>query len=339
MPPRWTSFLCFGVLQIVTINAFSASSPWAPAKWILTLDFGSPIPNGYSSSRSAVEDETGRPQEQRLLVTRIVTKMEIQVTSANAPTLDRFLGPGASVVNPLSDGMYITLKGQQSIQLSPGGWTLAHRTKPKASLLQLWMELECDVRKNEFVLPRGERLYLTTQAWRETEYDLAVKTMRPIYERYAQAETTLQRTLSHESGDRRLDGKDPLETLQAYGDMAQLVLERDLKRAEYQRALEDYPPPITENGNGNNYNKDLVLPEGPWPGSDEWLTMGPKEQNPILVVSKRGKKGLFGAAVEELEAIGTWTAEPVLSEEDYEYVHYDEQDYRTPTNSTAPEGR
>jgi hypothetical protein len=111
-----------------------------------------------------------------------------------------------------------------------------------------------------------------------------------------------------------LDGTDALETLQAYGDMAQLVLQRDLTRAEYQRALDDYPPAVTT-GTGET---DLVLPEGPWPGSDEWLTMGPKEQNPILVATPG--KGLFGAAGGELKAIGTWTAKPVLSEEDYEYV-------------------
>ena len=45
---------------------------------------------------------------------------------------------------------------------------------------------------------------------------------------------------------------------------------------------------------------------------------GTGRTDPILV-STTGK-GLLGRGGEILEAVGTWTAEPVLSDEDYEYV-------------------
>ena len=301
---------------LVTIDGLSAS-PWAPATWILTLDLGGegPIPTGYSSGFGG-----GGEAGPSSTVPRIVTKVQIQVTSIDCPTSDRVVGPGASILQPQSEGTYITLRGQQQIRFSPGGWTIALREKPKSSRLQLWMDLECEIKKNDVVVAApGQRLYFVTQGWRETEYALAVRAMRPIHQRYSIAQETLQQNLSHESGDRRLDGTDALETLQAYGTMAQLVLERDLTRAEYQQALEDFPPPV-KSMNGDN--EELILPEGPWPGSDEWLTIGPKERNPILVAAPG--KGLFGAAGGELRAIGTWMAEPVLSEGDYEYVDEDD---------------
>ena len=306
-------------ILVVTIDGFS-SSPWASATWTLTLDVGGdgPIPTGYSS---AFGGGGGGEEGPSSTIPRIVTNVQIQVTSANCPTSDRVVGPGASIVQPQTVGTYVTLQGQQQIRFSPGGWTIALREKPKSCRVQLWMDLECDIKKNDVVLaPAGERLYFMTQGWRETEYTMAVRAMRPIHQRYSIAQEILQQNLSHESGDRRLDGNDALETLQAYGTMAQLVLERDLTRAEYQRALEDYPPPNIKNLNGGK--EELVLPEGPWPGSDEWLTLGHKEQNPIVVVAPG--KGLFRAAGGELRVIGTWTAEPVLSEEDYDYVDGDD---------------
>jgi len=321
-PTRSLFLLIASILTLaVSIHGLSAS-PWAPATWVVTLDIGGPIPKGYSSGlvQGSNEGDGGGGG----ISTRIVTKFPITVTSVDCrvASIDRVMGTGASMmtVEPQSEATYMTMQGQQRIQFSSGGWTLSPREKPKSSCLQLWMDLECDIVKNDLKLSKGTRIYLGTPCWRETEYDLAVRAMRPIHQRYSNAQLTLEKTLSHESGDRRLDGTDALDTLQAYGAMAQLVLERDLTRAEYQRALEDYPPPIKSNIRdvNNNGGLSLLLPEGPWPGSDEWLTLGPQEQNPIFICPP--SKGIFGGTgVGDVRAIGTWTAEPVLSETEFIY--------------------
>lgn len=292
-------------VESLSTGVSTGKSPWATASWILTLDLGSPV-IPFGGYKRKEDDMNGR----------IVTKIPVDILADDCIGTDTVIGRGASVIEPQSGGTYMTMQGEQPLELSSGGWTLALRGKsPKASQLQFWMELTCDVQKNDLRLPQGQRLYFSTLAWREQEYEKSLQKIKPIHSIYQQAQDRVESQVSHETGDRRLDGKDALETLQAYGDMAQLVLERDLKRNDYMRALEDYPP-LTDSG------KALLLPEGPWPGSEEWLILGPPEQNPILVATP--SKGFIGGGPETLEVVGTWTAEPILSDDDFEYVDDDQ---------------
>ena len=60
----------------------------------------------------------------------------------------------------------------------------------------------------------------------------------PFQTELKEAQQLLDDNLSHETGDRRLDGTDPIETIKAYGDMAALVLNRDRKQAALREALD-----------------------------------------------------------------------------------------------------
>jgi len=234
-----------------------------------------------------------------------------------------FLGPGASNIVPQTIGSYVSMKGEQRVELSTGGWKLEFPpnggggTKGRASTLRFWMDLNCPLERNDVILPAGERLYFMTKVWREEEYDRGVQKMRPIYDRARQAQQGLEDQLDHGTGDRRLDGTDALETLQAYGDMAQLVLDRDRKRQELQQALEIYPPIVED-------NDDNGLAEGPWPGAEEWLTIS-NSYNPIWVAGSRQQQRskpwpTLLRMGEEFHVVGTWMVTPVLSEEEYEIV-------------------
>ena len=286
----------------------TTSSPWAPATWTLTLDFhrSNNNNNNYSNKSPANYGVSGN---------RVVIPITVEIQS-NSPSSssggaakveDSFVGPGTSLLVPKTDGRYITLQGEQVLRLSPGEWTLQFPPGKQgfASTLRFWMDLETLLEKNDIVLPQGQRLYFLAKTWREDEFEKGLKKIRPVYERAKQAQERLGETLSHETGDRRLDGRDPLETLQAYGDMTQLVLERDLARQELLNALERYPPP------------DQELPEGPWPGAEEWMTLS-NQNNPILITRP---KVLLG---EEFLTVGTWTATPVLADDEYELVVVDD---------------
>jgi hypothetical protein len=301
----------------ITSTSPTSKSPWAPATWIITLELGT--------------EDNG---------SRIVTPITVQVESTSLPSnkneMDPFIGPGASSLVPQTTGTYISLKGEQTLQLSTGGWTLEFppggggKNKGLATQVRMWMDLESNVERNNVAFEKGQRLYFAAKAWREDDYEFGLRRMKPIHQAYKRAQQVLNEKLSHESGDRRLDGKDAMETLQAYGDMTQLVLDRDVKRQEWLQALEKYPPVdgsiSIDNDDGdyddNNRNrKEEDLPEGPWPGAEEWMTLS-NQNNPILVALPT-KLPLMG---QEYQQVGQWKAAPVLSEEDYELVSIEEDD-------------
>lgn len=248
---------------------------------------------------------------------RIVTPITVEITSdaaaidKNDSSLSSFVGPGASTISPTSVGSYITMQGEQPLELFPGGWTLEFPPGKQglASTLRFWMTLQNSIVRNDVQLSAGERLYFTSNAWREEEYEVGLQRMKPIQARAKEAQRILDDQLSHETGDRRLDGNDALETIQAYGDMAQLVLDRDTKRQEYNDALEKYPPVSEE------------LPEGPWPGAEEWLTLSNSKN--LIWVARSKRLSVLG---DEYHIAGTWTAAPVLSEDQYEIVYEDDNE-------------
>jgi hypothetical protein len=243
---------------------------------------------------------------------------------------DDVVGRGASVIRPMYGDeddrkkyySYITMQGQRSMELSSGGWTLEfppssssssgidNRNKGMATKLRFWMDLITDVERNDVTIRGGTRLYFLANCWREDDLDVGVQRLRPIRYEAERARRAVEERLSHETGDRRLDGVDAIETIQAYGDMAKLVLEKDQRAARLQEALQLYPSSPGDDDGGTD-----SLPEGPWPGSDQWLTLSDERYNPIFVVEDRGL--LRGR---EYRMVGTWTADPVIPEGDYEEV-------------------
>jgi hypothetical protein len=265
--------------------------------------------------------------------------VEVTADDVDLDNKDLVIGNGVSVIRPINnvdeiDGddekasllasmfeknklySYITVQGQQTMALSPGGWTLEfppstsgstarNKNKGKASKLRFWMDLLTDIERNDIKIKAGTRLYFAANCWREEDYDIGVAKFRPIQQQAEEAQRMVEQRLSHDTGDRRLDGVDALETIQAYGDMAKLVLDRDQKLEKLLQAKRVYPSALEDNLH--------LLPEGPWPGSNEWLTLAEDMYNPIFVVKDKGL--LMG---KEYQVVGTWTGQAILSDDEYE---------------------
>jgi hypothetical protein len=315
-----------------TTYSYSSSSPWAPSNWILKLNFGKEESmNDFSFLPFKFMDESSTygASGSRLVVLCPVLVTADDIVDPNHK--DDIVGRGASVIRPTySDGdfdgssssnnkkhySYITLQGQQSMELSSGGWVLEfppsssssginrNKNKGMATKLRFWMDLLTDIERNDVKINGGTRLYFLANCWREEDFDIGIQKLKPIQYGADEARRIIEERLSHETGDRRLDGVDALETMQAYGDMAKLVLEKDQKVAKLQEALQMYP---------SSKDGDIEsLPEGPWPGSDEWLTLSDEKYNPIFIVEDKGI--LRGR---EYRMVGTWTAEPIIPEDEY----------------------
>ena len=281
-------------------------SPWASSSWVLQLDFGRPSKANNEETPTTSFSNTspfasyGASGSRLVVACPVVVEAEDDVINKKFP--DTFVGRGASVIRARGDDdvdndgadadregdgnlttatasnndfTYITMQGSKKIEFSPGGWTLqfppgGKYNRGRASKLRFYVDLTADLQRNDVFLPAGTRMYFAASAWREDQYEEGVARMLPLKASLEGAQRLLDENLSHETGDRRLDGNDPIETLKAYKDMTALVLDRDRKRAALRDALDQ---------DGHGYPASDDLPEGPWPGTTEWLTISDK--NPI----------------------------------------------------------
>lgn len=214
-------------------------------------------------------------------------------------------------------------------------------------------------RRNDIVIPAPARLFLTANAWREEELEYGLRQSIPLYEAAKLAQQQVDDQLNHETGDRRLDGTSgAVETLSAYQDMTQLIWKRNARRQEFVNAINGVGGTgrggdIDGDGQGDagqgtgggyphpKYAEDL--PEGPWPGAEEWLSISTRDQPIWLQLQKPTKKsnmndnddddddtndslGLFSSLWDGVrEGIGTFGGGPNLNdgglfEEDYHMV-------------------
>jgi hypothetical protein len=319
-------------INVVGRPRLSKSSPWASALWNLRLNFGrsSHHYSGRDGETNIFPFFFGEKTSYGASGSRLVVTCPVLVTAEDVVGDDRdekIVGRGSSVLRPVytsqqesQDGTmdrfskhysYVTLQGMQTMKLSSGGWVLEFPPKSStqnrsnkgvATKLRFWLDLTTDIARNDIKLSAGTRLYFAANCWREDDFDAGVAKLRPIQLEAEDARRLVQERLSHETGDRRLDGMDALETIQAYGDMAKLVLEQEQKMAKHQEALLLYP--------SVNQGDVECLPDGPWPGSDQWLTLSDEKYNPIFIVKDQGL--LRG---QEYEMVGTWTGEAVIGEE------------------------
>ena len=307
-------------IAALSTSSSNQNSPWKAASWKLILNIG----REQGSDNNLPEKSWGASGA------RLSFPIELNVESDPLPEeqQDALLGGrGANRLNiiindgkdPSGSGTYITEEGQQQVPIqSVGGWKLRlGRKKGHASLLQFWLDLGSDTgssndiiaQKKDVTLRAKERLYFAAHCWRETDYAIGKRNLQPILRAYEIAQAKLEEQVNHDSGDRRLDGTDALETLSAYKDMAGMTLDRDEKWRQLQEAQEYLPPPEE-------------LPLGNWPGDTEFIAIKPME----LFVRK--PKGLFGAQ-EEFHLIGTWEARPlnvVAGDDDDEYESYDDEE-------------
>jgi len=294
-------------------NNQNANSPWKTASWQIVLNIGR-------------EESSKLPEDWGKSGARLSFPVELEIESDVLPEQqqDALLGGRGSnrisIVNP-EKITYINDQGEQTVpfQSKAGGWKLRlGKQKGHASLLRFWLDVGATesnsgtkkivAQEKDVTLEAGERLYFAAHCWRESEWRMGQKKLLPFLDAYERAQQKLEEQVSHESGDRRLDGTDTLETLAAYKDMAGLTLDRDDKRQKFLQAQEYLPPPGT-------------LPLGNWPGSTELLAIKPME---VFVQRKQGP-----LAATEYHLLGSWTAKPlevIPEEEEYEYYYEDDDD-------------
>ena len=292
----------------------SDPSPWKSSKWRFTLNIGR-------------EPDTYMPEEWGASGGRLVLSVDVQVDSdrisKKVDTQRESVDDPLLKHNPFSmkllstKSTYITNKGEQICEFGEiGGWKIRfplieqaqeransygrggsnQKVTGRASTLRCYIDLLSTIERNDIKLNGKERIYLTSKCWREDDVEYAYERLKPIQQSYENAQERLDNALSHEYGDRRLDGNDIIDTIAGMKDTAQLVIERDQALRNYEEAKVIYPTiPLSK------------LPEGPWPGQVEWLSLEPK----MLLV--RREKFLVG---DEYHIIGTWTATPLLEDDD-----------------------
>lgn len=237
---------------------------------------------------------------------RLPFSIDVEVESDYSQQRDaeeNFMGKGALLLTVLEDASFVSNEGEQVIGISEGGgWKLQMpKQKGNAGTLRLWVDLERNPElggglsavRNDVTLP-AERLYFMTKCWREADFEIGRKKMKPFEDAAKLAQERLDQELSHETGDRRLDGTNLADTAMGSINMANLVRLRDEKVQELREASETLP---------RNADK---LPLGFWPGTTEKLAICSKG----TVAVKRKK--FFR---EEFHVLGRWTAVPVQQEE------------------------
>ena len=264
-------------------SAFSSPSPWSSASWRIDINFGREV-------------STEMPDEWGASGARLALPVSVVVGSDAIPkqSVDPTIGNGAMSIYPSDGGKsstYINSRGEQAVEISGGGWKieLPKGGKGLASTLKICLDLLTECTRND-VTVSPDRLYLFAPCWREEEYRRGKAAMTPIVAAANEAQRVLDEQLEHEGGDRRLDGTDPIDTIAAYTDMAQLVADRDEKKRRRREAEKVYPRESDDN-----------TQMGHWPGSTEPLAIG---RGNVLLKRRR----LFG---EEFQTIGRWSAVPV----------------------------
>eukprot|EP00562_Extubocellulus_spinifer_P013040 CAMPEP_0178545830 /NCGR_PEP_ID=MMETSP0697-20121206/3845_1 /TAXON_ID=265572 /ORGANISM="Extubocellulus spinifer, Strain CCMP396" /LENGTH=307 /DNA_ID=CAMNT_0020178411 /DNA_START=97 /DNA_END=1020 /DNA_ORIENTATION=+ len=261
-------------------TTITSSSPWSPSAWTININFGR-------------ESSTDLPPEWGESGARLVLPVPVTVRSDAMPSndMDAVIGNGAMIIEPTNEpsSTYINSRGEQKVQINGGGWKidLPQGSKGYASTLKMHLDLCTELERND-VTVSADRLYLFAPCWREGEYQRGKMAMEPIVAAAKEAQRVLDEQLSHEDGDRRLDGTDPIDTVLAYKDMAKLVADRDERKRRRREAEKIYP----------RDDDEAIM--GAWPGTTEPMAIGSG-----AVLLKRKK--LLGY---ELFTVGRWGAVP-----------------------------
>lgn len=231
-------------------------SPWAASKWKFTFNIGREpgtlMPDGWGKQGG-----------------RLVFDLPVQIASdrPSSDQLDPMLQRNSFRLNPLSTTKFISMAGEQECVFGKeGGWKIRlpiGKASGEAAKLMCFVDLKSDIEKNDVSLKSGERIYLTAKSWREEELERALNRLRPIHAVFRHKQKQLTQALEHETGDRRLDGTDPIQTIIGMKDTAQLVIERDEALRQYQEANTVYPT-VDPDSDAVPKAEELQWQEGPW---------------------------------------------------------------------------
>lgn len=273
-----------------------AVGPWSPAKWRIDLDIGRE--NKFRDD----DDPWGRSGARLVLPTTLLLETD--------DVVDDMTGEKYNQLTVLQNPTYVTSDGELEVQMgSSGGWKLATRrmgTAGCAGQLYLWLDLLASATRQDVSIEAPQRLYLTANCWREDELNIGLDRFQPLKKAYENAQIELENRLSHDTGDRRLDGADLIDTALGSVDMAVLVKERDDRRAAMIEAERTFP------------NPDKLSQKGRWPGSTELLSIARG-----VVVGRKEEKGWLPVLTRTSEVVlGRWTARSIEDEDDLEIDDY-----------------
>ena len=339
----------------------ASPSPWSPGKWKLTLDFGVDESDSSSSDPNNNENTAQihklLGEQWGTQGGRLVLPFEVVISSDTGSTDKRgeaipsikttWLGgkptgsmhciPKANQFDESDDdqvyhAIYINNKGEQRVQISSGLWrnepptpilpTYTKILAGQASSLRMYLTINNPIERNTISFPENQLLLLKSNTFRAKEFVSGVRTLLPYQYAKEQSQQVLEDQLNHETGDRRLDGNDLLETIGGYKDIAALVMDRDERRRKW-KEIEGVLPKIS--GPSIKIGSAATIEEllndekrwGIWPGDIELLTV---ERGVVMAaVSAKGKKqSIFpwmqDSYSEEMVAVGKWSATPLSDE-------------------------
>jgi hypothetical protein len=319
-----------------TASSRKIPSPWSSGKWKVSLDFGRNIDSveddrlgkewGSSGNRLALSFDV-------LVTSETTTSNDSSSSSSSSSLAKSWLGgkPTGSISCTTNNTVtYINEYGQQYVHIASGQWriespiplTIATKALPgQASTIRAYITLVTAIQRNTIHFPSNQLLLLQANAFRYTQYNTGLSTILPYQHDMEYSQQLVDKQLNHESGDRRLDGVDVLQTLEGYKDIAQLIKVRDDCKRKW-KEIKNVLPKQKKNISSNNKQFGL------WPGDTELLTI---ERGVILaLVNKRTRKknsiSIMSSLIPwiqqqqekedgeatELVEVGTWNAIPVL---------------------------
>lgn len=291
-----------------------SNSPWCPASWCIQFDLG----NRWDDKRDLTTTAAAAAWDPSEVV-RVGFGVEVLVDSEriqlNSGTTEHNFMEGRNTCYRLSviqKPTYVQSLnvGQVTIQMKDkSGWNMYTQQSTPArsnndrtntngknarSVVRLWLTVIDEIKRNDVtIIPAGSQLLCTANCWRESDYSIAQQRIQPILKRLRMLQDTIDAQVQHETGDRRLDGTNPIDTVLAYADMAVLIQKRDQCVQEL-RQMEPYLPLPHKTLSSS-------LP-GHWPGSTEKLIVTTGK----VVVQRRNPFGW-----NEFSVVGTWTAKPM----------------------------
>ena len=188
----------------------------------------------------------------------------------------------------------------------------------------MYVKLVNSIERNTISFPEDQLLLLKSNTFRTTQFAAGIQTLFPYLYAKEQTQQVLEEQLNHETGDRRLDGNDLLDTIGGYKDIAAMVIERDERRRRW-KEVEGVLPKIGGPSIkiGRTATTEQLLNDdkrwGIWPGDTELMTV---ERGVVLaaVSGKEKKQSLFpwmqDTSSEEIVVVGKWTAIPLFGQYD-----------------------
>lgn len=279
-------------LTLLATRLDTTRSPWSPAEWQIQVNIGR-------------EEGSWMPETWAASGARLSFPMDVMVASDYTVEKDKeydFMGGNCMRLSVLEDPTFVSSDGEQFIGIrEEGAWKMQMpKQRGTAATLRFWIDVNqadglsqgVGALRNDVTLP-AERIFFMSKCWREEDLKIAAKKMKPYEIAAEAAQRRVDEQLSHETGDRRLDGTDPLETALGTISMAKLVKDRDDRMRELREAENRLP----------RNAESLRL--GFWPGTDEKLAIG---EGTVAV----RKKKLFG---DEFHILGKWRAIPIVKTE------------------------